>query len=117
MTLYLDVDDADPRVFVTDPDDPESGRVFVWALTRWYERELGQRGNVAFAPFADSEQDLYDRAHLSPGDLTEISNDFCATVRQEFKDQAILCPEAPELSEQPLRGTETVDDRKEEDAA
>ncbi len=48
--MYLHVDYMDPRVFVTSRKAPEGGRVFVWAAARWYERELGQGGNVAFPP-------------------------------------------------------------------
>jgi hypothetical protein len=39
-----------PRVFVTNPNNLEEGRTFVWAKARWYERLEGEMGNVAFSP-------------------------------------------------------------------
>ncbi len=47
-----------PGVFTTNPRDPEEGRTFVWARGRWYEREVGDWGNVTFPPVADSEDEL-----------------------------------------------------------
>jgi hypothetical protein len=35
---------TDPRIFVTDPDNVEEARTFVWADTSWYERIEGDRG-------------------------------------------------------------------------
>jgi hypothetical protein len=49
---------AQPRVFVTNPDNLEEGRTFVWAKARWYERLEGEMGNVAFSPVTDSEEEL-----------------------------------------------------------
>jgi hypothetical protein len=45
---------AQPRVFVTNPDNLDEGRTFVWAKARWYERLEGEMGNVAFSPITDS---------------------------------------------------------------
>ena len=41
---------ADPRIFVIDPDNPEEGRTFVWALTRWFERIEGRYGRRGIQP-------------------------------------------------------------------
>lgn len=46
---------ARPRVFGTNPDDPENGRTFVWTQMGWFERVAGPWGDVAFTPVADSE--------------------------------------------------------------
>lgn len=94
----------DPRVFVTDPNDPTEGRTFVWAKTKWYEREEGDSGDVAFTPVADSEEELHEWLAEQGLDLDEVDRDtdYGRTVREEFLDQAPLYPEAPELSTQPL---------------
>jgi hypothetical protein len=46
---------ARPRVFGTDPDNPEHGRVFIWTKMGWFERAEGPWGDVTFTPVADSE--------------------------------------------------------------
>lgn len=107
MTRQNILEGARPRVFTTAPDDPESGRTFVWALTKWYERAVGETGAVAFPPLAESEEEL--RGTLTAEDsasLTEVDNTFAEMVRDEFLEQAPLYPAAPELSDQPLQAEE-----------
>jgi hypothetical protein len=95
---------ADPRIFVTDPDNVDEARTFIWAPTGWYERIEGDTGAVEFSPVAEGEEEL--REWLSEQDLeiTEIDVDeeFARTVREEFLEQTPLYPEAPELSDQEL---------------
>ena len=95
-------DGAQPRVFVTNPNDLEESRTFVWAKARWYEWLEGEMGNVAFSPVADSEEEL--RSWLTQEDgleVTEVDSEYSETVREEFLDQTPLYPEAPELSDKP----------------
>jgi hypothetical protein len=96
--------DVDPRIFVTDPDNLDEARTFVWSPTGWFERVEGDSGAVEFSPVAQDEEDL--REWLSEQDLeiTEIDVDieFARTVREEFLEQSPLYPEAPELSDQEL---------------
>jgi hypothetical protein len=96
---------ADPRTFVTDPDDLEEARTFVWANTSWFERIEGDTGAVEFTPVAADEKEL--RKWLSEQDLEiteiDVDNEFARTVREEFLEQSTLYPEAPELSDQELR--------------
>ena len=98
---------ARPRVFGTNPDDPENGRTFIWTQVGWFEREEGPWGDVAFTPVADSETDL--REWLSRDnpdvDLVELTDEYGRTVFQEFQENAEqpLYPEAPEnSSEEPF---------------
>lgn len=92
---------VEPRIFVTSPDGPEEGRVFVWSKGRWYEREEGDSGAVEFAHVADSEAELRHRVfQQEKAKLTELDDDFAYMVREEFMDQTPLYPEAAELSEQ-----------------
>lgn len=95
-------DGAQPRVFVTSPNDPAEGRTFVWAKARWYERLEGEMGNVAFSPLTDSEEELRSWLTEETGlESTEVDSEYAETVRQEFLDQTPLYPEAPELSDEP----------------
>jgi hypothetical protein len=97
---------AEPRVFVTQENNPEEGLTFVWARAQWYERVEGEMGNVAFVPIADSEEDLRQwlSSEADQSDLTEVDDDYARLVTQEFLEQAPLYPEASELSdEEPFR--------------
>ena len=94
--------DFDPRVFVSDPDEPEEGRTFVWSLTRWFERVEGETGAVEFTPVAEDEKELREWLFEQDIELTEIDNGFALEVCEEFLEQSPLYPEAPELSDQEL---------------
>jgi hypothetical protein len=96
--------EADPRIFVTDPDNPEEGRTFVWALTRWFERVEGDTGAVEFSPVAEDEGELREWLSEQGLEITEIDvdNEFGRGARDEFLEQTPLYPEAPELSDQEL---------------
>jgi hypothetical protein len=93
---------ARPRVFGTNPDDPENGRTFVWTKMGWFERVEGPWGDVAFTPAADSEDELKDWISEGKGgtDLVELEDDYGKMVCQEFEEQSedALYPEAPETS-------------------
>lgn len=93
---------ADPRVFVTNPDNLEESRTFIWAKARWYERLEGEMGKVAFSPLTDSEEELRSwLAQENETEATEVDSEYAETVREEFLDQTPLYPEAPELSDEP----------------
>jgi hypothetical protein len=96
---------AQARVFVTNPDNLEEGRTFVWAKARWYERLEGEMGNVAFSPLIDSEEGLRSwltqESGLEATEVDEVDREYAETVREEFLDQTPLYPEAPELSDEP----------------
>jgi hypothetical protein len=98
---------AKPRVFSTNPDIPENGRIFIWTKTGWFERIEGAWGNVAFTPVADDETQL--REWLSrdnpDADLIELDlkSEFGRTVYEEFREnlESVLYSESPETSSQP----------------
>jgi|FLYL01.1.fsa_nt_gi hypothetical protein len=92
---------ASPRVFVTDPDNPEEGRVFVWSKMGWLERiESEETGAVEFSPVAADEEELRRWLAEQGLEATEIDDEFAQMVREEFEEQTPLYPEAPELSVQ-----------------
>ncbi len=98
---------AAPRIFGTDAENPENGRIFVWTKMGWFEREEGPWGDVAFTPVADSEDQLREwLARDNPdADLIELDrqSEYGRTVYEEFNEQAetALYPESPENSSEP----------------
>ncbi|MDI6858695.1 MAG: hypothetical protein QME71_10315 [Dehalococcoidia bacterium] len=97
----LFVRETDQRVFATNADEPEEGRVFVWSLARWYERLEGELGGVVFSPITDSEEELRAMLNAEGLDMTELDDEFARDVREEFREQDILYPAAPEDSDEP----------------
>ena len=78
------------RIYGTNLDDPDEGRIFVWTKTGWFERIEGRQGDVAFTPVADSESDLRELiARDNPSaDLVELGGDSRKTVAEEFLEQS-----------------------------
>jgi hypothetical protein len=102
---------ARPRIFGTDPDNPEHGRVFIWTKMGWFERSEGPWGDVTFTPVADSEDELKEWISREDPDidLVEMNNEFGRTVYQEFMEEEPLYPEAPETSsEEPFDEQDTT---------
>ena len=91
---------TDPRVFVTDPDNPSDGQVFVWANTQWFERIEADNGAVEFSPTSMDEDELREWLSEQSLEITELDDEFAREVRDEFLNQNPLYPEAPELSNQ-----------------
>ncbi|MFW6195346.1 MAG: hypothetical protein ACOC5M_02375 [Chloroflexota bacterium] len=101
---------TESRVYVTEPDEPESGRTFVWSFARWYEREEGASGDVAFSHVADSDTDLHAWLWQEEGtELTELDEEYARTVIEEFESRSQLYPEAPELSDEEPFSEQYVD--------
>lgn len=94
--LEADPGEVDPRVFSTNPDDPDEGRTFVWALTKWFEREESDSGAVEFSPLEMTEAEIYDWLRLQDLEMTELDDEFCRLVRDEFKSESSLYPEPAE---------------------
>ncbi len=86
------------RIYGTNREEPEDGRVFVWTKTGWFERIEGLAGNVAFTPIADSEDELRELiAEEDPKfDLIELGGDFRKTVSEEFSEQSTSDQDSPE---------------------
>jgi hypothetical protein len=95
----------DPRIFTTNPDEPDDGRTFVWVSTGWFERVEAEDGDgaVEFSPLSMDEHAL--RSWLSEQDLeiTEVDDEYAREVREEFLADEPLYMEAPELSNQELK--------------
>jgi hypothetical protein len=97
---------TDPRIYVTNPDEPEEGRVFIYAKTRWYERESGPWGDVVYQRVADEEEDLDDYMAQDglPDDLTELDpldDGFARSVVESFLRQNPLYQGEVETSDEP----------------
>jgi len=98
--LGADLGDVQPRVFATDPDDPGSGRAFVWTPMGWFERIEADTGAVEFSPLSMDENGLRQWLSEQGLDMTELDDEFYETVRDEFLSESPFYPEAPELSNQ-----------------
>jgi hypothetical protein len=85
------------RIFGTNLDDPDEGRIFVWTKTGWFERIEGSSGNVAFTPISDSEVELRELiARDDPSaDLFELSGEYRKLVSEEFVEQSISYRDYP----------------------
>lgn len=91
-----------PAAYTTNPEHPDAGRIFIWAWNEWFERIVGDSGDVAFTPVAPSERELREWLQIQNiSDLDELEGDFCEMVIDEFLEQTPLFPEAPEHSSEP----------------
>jgi hypothetical protein len=79
------------RIYGTNREDPNEGRIFVWTKMGWFERIQGSSGNVAFTPIAASEAELRELITRDDpkSDLIELGGDFRKTVSAEFREQSI----------------------------
>ena len=93
-------ENADPRVYATQPDEPAEGRVFVWAEARWYERveSATENGAIEFSPIADTDEEIRDTLREQGLEMDEIDNDFAGAVRDAFLNQTPLYPEGGDAS-------------------
>ncbi len=78
------------RIYGTNTDNPDEGRIFVWTKTGWFERIEGSSGNVAFTPIADSEADLQELIGRDnpTADLVELGGEYRKMVSEEFLEQS-----------------------------
>lgn len=92
---------ARPRIYGTNVDDPDEGRVFVWTKEGWFERIEGSSGNVAFTPIAESEAELKELIGQDniPGDLVELGGEYRKMISEEFMEQSPSYRDSPGFSE------------------
>lgn len=94
--------EARPRIYGTNLDDPEDGRIFVWTKDGWLERIEGTSGNVAFTPIADNEKELRELiARDQPGaDIFALGGEYRKTITEEYFEQESSYRETPLYSEE-----------------
>ena len=89
-----------PRVFGTNRDQPDEGRIFVLTKMGWFERIEVQSGAVAFTPVAQSDSEM--RELVSRDDpsveLVQLSGHYRKMVAGEFGDQTTAYRDSPEYS-------------------
>jgi hypothetical protein len=93
------------RVYGTNREDPEEGRIFIWTKTGWFERLEGTSGNVAFTPIANSEDELKDLIAEDDPDyeFIEVGGEFRRVVTEEFREDASFMEDASgDLMEKPI---------------
>ncbi len=95
-------ENEDPRIFSTNPDDPDEGRTFIWVSTGWFERIEAEDGDgaVDFSPLSMDEHALRQWLSEQNLEITELDDEYAVDVREEFMAEDPLYMEAPELSNQ-----------------
>ena len=90
------------RVFGTDPDNPDNGRIFVWTKMGWFERLEGPSGNVAFTPIAQSENELHEVISRDDpsADLAQLGGKYRRMVSDEFIEQSPSYKDSAEYSDE-----------------
>ena len=85
------------RIYGTNNDSPDEGRIFVWTKIGWFERIEGSSGNVAFTPIADSEAELRELiARDKPAvDFVELGGEYRKMVSEEFMEQSTYYRDYP----------------------
>ena len=88
------------RIYGTNAESPDEGRIFVWTKAGWFERIEGSAGNVAFTPLADSETELREMIvrDNSSAELIELGGEYRKMVSEEFLEQSISFQDSPEYS-------------------
>jgi hypothetical protein len=99
---------ARPRIFGTNNDNPDDGRIFVWTKEGWLERIEGTSGGVAFSPIADSEAEIRELiARDDPAaDLIELSGEYRKMISDEFREQSPSSGNYPGTSDDEPGGDE-----------
>jgi hypothetical protein len=90
------------RIFGTDPDNPDEGRILVWTKMGWFERLEGQSGDVAFIPIAQSESELRELISRDDpsADLVQLGREYREMVSKEFMEQSPSYRDSPEYSDE-----------------
>jgi hypothetical protein len=94
--------DTKLRIFGTDPDNPDEGRIFVWTKMGWFERLEGQSGDVAFTPIAQSESELRELISRDDpsADLIQLGREYRKMVSREFMEQSPSYRDSSEYSDE-----------------
>ena len=99
------------QILGTNPDNPEKGRIFVWAKMGWFERLEGPSGDIAFTHIADSEEELRELiSRDNPNtDLDDLRGKYRKRVSEEFIEQS------PSYSDSSEDSSEESDDNEEQE--
>jgi hypothetical protein len=99
------------QILGTNPDNPEKGRIFVWAKMGWFERLEGPSGDIAFTPIADSEEELRELISRDNRntDLDDLRGKYRKRVSEEFIEQS------PSYSDSSEDSSEESDDNEEQE--
>ena len=89
-----------PRVFATNQDQPDEGRIFVLTKMGWFERIEVQSGAVAFSPVAQSESEIKEFVSRDDpsAELVQLSGHYKKMVSREFNEQSTSYRDSPEYS-------------------
>ena len=88
------------RVFGTNREQPDEGRIFILTKMGWFERIEVQSGAVAFTPVAQSESEMRELVSRddSSAELVQLSGHYKKMVSREFNEQSTSYRDSPEYS-------------------
>jgi hypothetical protein len=80
----------------------KQGKIFLWTKLGWFERIVGESGDVAFTPVAQSEDELRKIiARYNPSaDLVPLGGNYRKIVSEEFMDQSLSYEDSAQYSEE-----------------
>lgn len=78
------------RIFGTNPNNPEQGRIFLWTKAGWFERIREQSGDLTYVPVAQSEDELRKSiVQDDPAvDLVQLGREYRKRLYEEFTGQS-----------------------------
>jgi hypothetical protein len=81
---------APTRIFGTNSNNPEEGRIFLWTKAGWFERIESQSGDVTFNSVAQSEDELrkFVARDNPPDDMIQLGPEYRKRVSAEFTGQS-----------------------------
>ena len=79
---------ASIKIFGTNPNNPEEGRIFLWTKAGWFERIEGESGDLTFTDVAQSEIELRDFVKRDDPsvDLVQLGTEYRKKTAAEFTD-------------------------------
>jgi hypothetical protein len=88
------------RVFGTNREQPDEGRIFILTKMGWFERIEVQSGAVAFTPVAQSESEMRELVSRDDpsAELVQLSGHYKKMVSREFNEQSTSYRDSPEYS-------------------
>ena len=99
------------QILGTNPDNPDKGRIFVWAKMGWFERIEGPSGDIAFTHVANSEEELRELiSRDNPNtDLDDLRGKYRKKVTEEFIEQS---PSYSDSSEDSIEESDNDEDQE-----
>jgi hypothetical protein len=88
------------RIYGTNREQPDEGRIFVLTKMGWFERIEAPSGAVAFTPVARSESEMKELVSSDDpsAELVQLGGHYNKMVAREFIEQSSSYLDSPEYS-------------------